>query len=138
MADLDKLARTIIEEVIGQGKVELVDDLLTDDFIEHEAPPGVPEGPDSLRGFVAMFRGAFPDLTTNVVATAVDGDEVWIQSSATGTHQGDFNGIPPTGKTIEIALFDRIRTRDGKAAEHWGLSDNLALMIQLGAVPAPG
>ena len=138
MADLDKLARTIVEQVIGQGKVELIDDLVNDDFIEHEGPPDVPQGKAALHGFVEMFRGAFPDLTTKVVATAVSGDEVWIQSTATGTHKGDFNGIPPTGKKIEIALFDRVRTSDGKAAEHWGLSDNLTLMIQLGVVPEPG
>jgi steroid delta-isomerase-like uncharacterized protein len=138
MADLATLARRIVEEVIGQGKVELIDDLLADDFVEHEAPPGVPEGKDSLRGFVEMFRGAFPDLKAKVVATAVDGDEVWVQSNVTGTHKGEFNGIPPTGKTVSIALFDRIRTRDGKAIEHWGLSDNLTMMIQLGVVPESG
>ncbi len=73
-----------------------------------------------------------------MVATAVDGDEVWIQSTATGTHKGDFNGIPPTGKKIEVGMFDRIRTRDGKAVEHWGQSDDLKMMIQLGVVPEPG
>ncbi len=82
-----------------------------------------------------MFRGAFPDLEAKVVATAVDGDEVWVQSAVTGTHQGELNGVPPSGKKISIALFDRIKTRDGKAVEHWGLSDNLTMMIQIGAIP---
>ena len=138
MGDLEKLARTIVERVIGEGKVELLDDLVTADFVEHEGPPDVPRGPDAIRGFVTMFRTGFPDLKTKVIATAVSGDEVWVQSSATGTHQGEFNGIPATGKKIDIVMFDRVRTKDGKAAEHWGLSDNLTMMIQLGVVPEPG
>lgn len=138
MADLAAIARRINDEVLSQGKLELIDELVADDFVEHQAMPGMPEGKDALRAFVEMFRAAFPDLKVETLATAVDGDEVWVHSRMTGTHKGDFNGIAPTGKKVDVTMFDRVRTRDGKAVEHWGVSDDLAILTQLGVVPEMG
>ena len=138
MADLAAIARRINDEVLSQGKLELIDELVADDFVEHQAMPGIPEGKDALRAFVEMFRAAFPDLKVETLATAVDGDEVWVHSRMTGTHKGDFNGIAPTGKKVDVTMFDRVRTRDGKAVEHWGVSDDLAILTQLGVVPEMG
>ncbi|HUV11098.1 MAG TPA: ester cyclase [Acidimicrobiia bacterium] len=138
MADLAAIARRINDEVLSQGKLELIDELVADDFVEHQAMPGMPEGKDALRAFVEMFRAAFPDLKVETLATAVDGDEVWVHSRMTGTHKGDFNGIAPTGKKVDVTMFDRVRTRDGKAVEHWGVSDDLAMLTQLGVVPEMG
>ena len=138
MADLAALARRINDEVLSQGKVEVIDELIADDFVEHQAMPGMPSGKEALKAFTEMFRAAFPDLKVETVATAVDGDEVWIHSIMTGTHKGEFNGIAPTGKKVSVEMFDRVRTRDGKAVEHWGVSNDLGMMIQLGVVPEPG
>ncbi len=138
MADLDALVRRVNDDVLSQGKVELIDELLADDFVEHQAMPGMPSGKDSLAAFTTMFRSAFPDLKVETLATAVDGDEVWAHSRMTGTHQGEFNGIPPTGKKVSVEMMDRVRTRDGKAVEHWGCSDDLGMMTQLGVVPDMG
>ena len=138
MADLAAIARRINDEVLSQGELELIDELVADDFVEHQAMPGMPEGKDALRAFVEMFRAAFPDLKVETLATAVDGDEVWVHSRMTGTHKGDFNGIAPTGKKVDVTMFDRVRTRDGKAVEHWGVSDDLAILTQLGVVPEMG
>ena len=138
MADLAAIARRINDEVLGQGKVELIDELVADDFVEHQAMPGMPEGKDALRAFAEMFRAAFPDLKVETLATAVDGDEVWVHARMTGTHKGELAGIAPTGKKVDVTMFDRVRTRDGKAVEHWGVSDDLAMMTQLGVVPEMG
>ena len=135
MADLAALARRINDEVLSQGKVEVIDELIADDFVEHQAMPGMPSGKEALKAFTEMFRGAFPDLRVETVATAVDGDEVWIHSIMTGTHKGEFNGIAPTGKKVSVEMFDRVRTRDGKAVEHWGVSNDLGMMTQLGVIP---
>ncbi|MCJ7437334.1 MAG: ester cyclase [Acidimicrobiia bacterium] len=135
MADLAALARRINDEVLSQGKVEVIDELIADDFVEHQAMPGMPSGKEALKAFTEMFRAAFPDLKVETVATAVDGDEVWIQSVMTGTHKGEFNGIAPTGKKVSVEMFDRVRTRDGKAVEHWGVSNDLGMMTQLGVIP---
>ena len=135
MADLAALARRINDEVLSQGKVEVIDELIADDFVEHQAMPGMPSGKEALKAFTEMFRAAFPDLKVETVATAVDGDEVWIHSIMTGTHKGEFNGIAPTGKKVSVEMFDRVRTRDGKAVEHWGVSNDLGMMTQLGVIP---
>jgi predicted ester cyclase len=68
----------------------------------------------------------------------VDGDEMWVHSVFTGTHTGDFAGIAPTGKSVTMAMMDRVRVRDNKAIEHWGVSDDLGMMTQLGVVPEMG
>ena len=135
MADLAALARRFNDEVFTQGKMEVLDEIVADDFVEHQAMPDMPEGKDGLRAFTEMFRAAFPDLKVETLATAVDGDEVWIHSVMTGTHEGELMGIAPTGKKVTLAMFDRVKTRDGKAVEHWGVSDDLGMMTQLGIVP---
>jgi steroid delta-isomerase-like uncharacterized protein len=138
VADLEALIRRVNDEVISQGNVELIDELVADDFVEHQAMPGMPSGKEALVAFTTMFRSAFPDLKVETLATAVDGDEVWAHSRMTGTHRGEFNGIPPTGKKVSIEMMDRVRTRDGKAVEHWGCSDDLGMMAQLGVIPEMG
>lgn len=141
MADLAALARRFNDEVLTQGKLELIDELVADDFVEHQSMPGMPgmpEGKDALRAFAEMLRGAFPDVKVETLATAVDGDELWVQSRMTGTHKGDFMDVPATGKQVSVEMFDRLKTRDGKAVEHWGVSDDLGVMTQLGVVPEMG
>lgn len=138
MADLDKLIRRVNDEVISQGNYDIIDDLVADDFVEHQAMPGMPSGKDALRVFTETFRNAFPDLKAETLATCVQGDEVWAHTRITGTHQGEFNGIPPTGKSFSIEAFDRVKTKDGKAIEHWGASDDLGMMTQLGVIPDMG
>ena len=138
MADLAALAHRFNDEVFTQGKLDVVDELAADDFVEHQAMPEMGTGKEAVKAFTAMFRAAFPDLKVETLATAVDGDEVWIHSEMTGTHKGEFQGIPPTGKKVKVQMFDRVKTRDGKAIEHWGVSDDLGMMTQLGVVPEMG
>lgn len=86
-----------------------------------------------------MFRAGFPDLrfATEEVLTA--GDKVVVRACVTGTHQGEFMGIPPTGKSIDMPVIDIIRFGDdGFAHEHWGIFDQMRLMQQLGVAPGPG
>lgn len=135
MADLGALIRRFNDELLTQGKLDVIDEIVADDFIEHQTMPGLPEGKDGIRAFVEMFRGAFPDMKAETIATAVNGDEVWCQSRMTGTHQGELMGIEPTGKKVDVLMFDRVRVVDGKAVEHWGVSDDMAMMTQLGVVP---
>ena len=66
---------------------------------------------------------------------AADGDEVWIHHVSRGTHKGEWMGMPATGKSIEVAAIDRVRVRDGRMTEHWGVTDIMTMMQQLGAVP---
>jgi predicted ester cyclase len=136
--DLKAKARRFNDEVMSQGKLEVIDELVADDFVDHQVPPGVSPDREGLRSMMAMFRSAFPDLKVETLAVALDGDELWVHSLATGTHQGELMGIPATGKSVSFAMMDRIRVRDGKAVEHWGVSEDLGMMTQLGVVPEMG
>jgi predicted ester cyclase len=136
--DLKAMARRFNEEVMSQGRLDVIDELVADDFVDHQVPPGVSPDREGLRSMMAMFRSAFPDLKVETLAVALDGDELWVHSLATGTHQGELMGIAATGKPVSFAMMDRVRVRDGKAVEHWGVSEDLGMMTQLGVVPEMG
>jgi predicted ester cyclase len=138
VADLKALAKRFNDEVFTQGNVEVIDEIVADDYVEHQEFPGLKPSKEGLKEFVQLFHGAFSDINVETVATAVDGDEIWVHSVFTGTHTGEFAGIPATGKKVTLAMMDRVKTRDGKAIEHWGVSDDLGMMTQLGVVPEMG
>ena len=86
--------------------------------------------------FFRLYRAAFPDLRMDPEDVLVSGDKAVARVRATGTHQGEFMGVPPTGKSIDVQLIDIIRFGDdGLAREHWGVFDAMAMMQQLGVVP---
>jgi steroid delta-isomerase-like uncharacterized protein len=139
MADLKAVMKRFNDEVMTQGKLEVIDELVSEDFVEHApTPPEFPEGREAVKAFVQLFRSAFPDFTATTVAVVEEGDEAWMQSTLTGTHKGEFMGIPATNKKFEITAFDRVRFKDGKAVEHWASQDDMGMMTQLGIAPAPG
>ena len=123
-------------ELISAGDVDGFGALLADDFVEHEVLPGFPPDREGVIAFFRMLTAAFPDLRMNPDDILVDGDKVVARVTATGTHQGDFMGMPATGKAIDVQVIDIIRFGgDGLAAEHWGVFDAMRMMQQLGAIP---
>jgi steroid delta-isomerase-like uncharacterized protein len=136
--DLKALARRFYEEVLNKGDLDALDDLVADDLVEHQEMPGMPPGKEGVYAFVTTFRTAFPDLRAEIQGMVAEGDEVWVHAVMTGTHTGEFLGIAPTGKAFNVVAFDRVRVRDGKAVEHWGASDDLGMMTQLGVIPEMG
>ena len=134
MADLKALTTRFYTDVFSNGDMAAFDELVDDSFVEHEAIPGLTPDKAGLANFVQSTRAAFSDFSAEVVAMVQDGDEVWVQGVMRGTHTGEFVGIPATGRSMEIGFFDRIRIRDNKAVEHWGQSDFMGLMQQLGVI----
>jgi steroid delta-isomerase-like uncharacterized protein len=131
--------RRIPLEMFNEGRVELVDELFTDDYVEHAAlPPGVPDGKASVPAFIQGLRAAFPDFQYTVLHDMSDGATYAAHVQATGTMTGDFMGMPATGKTAtwEEGHFGLIR--DGKLSEHWVIVDQLGMLTQLGLAPAAG
>jgi len=126
------------EEVVNKGNLMLIDELVAAEFVDHEELPGMKPGRDGLKEFFTMFRAAFPDLHFQVNDLAAKGDKVWAYITIHGTHKGQFMDMAATGKKIEIKGFDIIRFANGKAVEHWGLTDSMTMMMQLGAIPMPG
>ena len=138
MSDNKATMMRMYEEVMSQGDLDLMDDFLADDFVEHEElPPGVPQGKDAPKALMAMLREAFPDFRARVEEMLEDGDKVITRARFSGTHQGEFMGIPPTGKSFDIAVIDIVEFRDGKGIAHWGLMDTAAMMEQLGVGGPP-
>ncbi|MDZ7291744.1 MAG: ester cyclase [candidate division KSB1 bacterium] len=126
------------EEVVNKGNLKLIDELVAAEFVEHEELPGMKPGREGVKEFFTMFRAAFPDLQFQVNDLVAKGDKVWAYITIRGTHKGQFMDMAATGKTIEVKGFDLIRFVNGKAAEHWGLTDSMTMMMQLGAMPMPG
>jgi len=133
------LVRQLVEEAINQGNISAIDELLIPDFVEHEElPPGIPSGREAPKVLFTMLRSAFPDLKATIEHLIAEGDEVVLHMTWTGTHEGEFMGIPPTGKRISINVIDILGLAEGKFVEHWGVMDSMAMMQQLGVIPAPG
>jgi steroid delta-isomerase-like uncharacterized protein len=136
MSERNKAAvRRFYDEVVGQGKLELIDELTREDFVEHEQLPGLSSDREGAKAFFAMFRAAFPDIAFNVHDMLADGDKVVARITMTGTHEGDFAGIAATGRKVSVSTIDILRLEDGLLVEHWGVTDELAMMQQLGVIP---
>jgi steroid delta-isomerase-like uncharacterized protein len=138
MAEGVELIQAFYDEMLGNGNLDRIDEFVTDDVVDHEEGlPGQPEGRDGVIFFVNAMRGAFSDIKATIGPSVEGGDMASAQVMITGKHTGEFMGIPATDKSFEIEAMDIIRIEDGKCAEHWGVTDNMALMQQIGAVPAP-
>ena len=138
MSDNKATMLRLYEEVFSGGNLEVIDELLADDFVEHEElPPGIPQGKGAPRALVTMMRGAFPDFHAAVEEMLEDGDKVITRARFSGTHQGEFMGIPPTGKRFDIPVIDIVEFRDGKGIAHWGIMDQAGMMQQLGVGGPP-
>jgi steroid delta-isomerase-like uncharacterized protein len=131
--------KRFFDEVMGKGNMKAIDELVADNFVEHYVPnPSVPANKTGLTQTMTMFRTAFPDLQITVEDIIAKGDKVWAYTTMRGTNKGEFMGMPATGKKIEVKGVDIVRFVDGKAVEHWGVSDDLAMQQQLGVIPMPG
>ncbi len=121
-----------------EGNIDLVDELLAPDYINHTpASPDQPTGPEGVKGVVAMFRSAIPDLRVVVEDMIAEGDKVAVRYTLEGTHEGELFGVPPTGQRLSIKSIAVERVADGKIREHWRVTDSLDMMQQLGVIPAP-
>ena len=117
--------------------MEVVDEVLATDFIEHGSlPPGVPQGRDGLKALIKGLRAAFPDVRYTVIHEVAEGDMVVQHMRVSGTMKGEFAGMKPTGKSATWDEVHVVRMKDGKAVEHWAVVDQLGMLQQLGLAPA--
>ncbi len=130
--------RRTFEELFNQGNLAIADELIAPDCLNHEVPPGMNNrGPESMRQVVTMLRTAFPDLHYTIEEVIAEEETVVGRVTMSGTHQGPFQGIPPTGRSFQQAQMHFVRFRDGKGVEHRAVRDDLGMMQQLGVIPAP-
>ena len=125
-------------ELLTTGDLDGFSELLSEDFVEHEQSPGLEPTKEGVIQFFTMYRAAFPDLRFEPIRFFPDGDTVAVYFRVTGTHEGEFLGIPATGKSMDVNGVDIVRFGDdGVGREHWGVFDVMGMMQQLGVVPGP-
>jgi steroid delta-isomerase-like uncharacterized protein len=133
------LARRFLEEACNEGNLGVVDEIVASDYVLHD--PALPEeirGPEGVKGFVQMYRSAYPDIVITVEDQIAEGDDVVTRWTGRGTHQGELLGVPPSGNRVEVAGITIDRISGGKFAESWTTYDALGMMQQIGAIPPPG
>jgi len=131
------LIRRVIDEAFNAGQLDVIDQVLAADYLDHQAGPDAPRGPEGFKRFVRAFRATFPDVHITVEELIAEGDKVALRVTWRGTQLGALGAVPATGLPVEFPGFHVYRFEDGKVAEHWGLQDDLGLLLQLGVV-APG
>jgi steroid delta-isomerase-like uncharacterized protein len=136
MADYKEMAERWFGEVMSNGKLEVVDELCAPDYVEHDPFPGTSADLAGLKDSITEIRAAFPDIEVTPEVMVAEDDRLAVRSTMRGTHEGDFMGIPASGKKVEVANYDFVRFENDQAVEHWGVIDSAALMEQIGAVPA--
>ncbi|WP_380680232.1 ester cyclase [Salinigranum sp. GCM10025319] len=132
-----RIARRYPEEVATGRNVDLIDELETEDFVEHGPFGQETRGPNADKERMREFLAAFPDFEATVEDVIAEGDTVAMRVRLRGTHEGEFMGIEPTGRSFEVQNMVFTRIRDGKVAERWIQPDTFALMQQLGVVELP-
>jgi steroid delta-isomerase-like uncharacterized protein len=130
------IIRRNYEEAFNDGNLSVLDEIVAPEFILHGAPPGS-TGPEVLRQAMRSLRTAFPDGHMTVEDLIAEGDKVVARLTLRGTHSGDFQGIPPTGKQVTMTGISISRITDNKIQEYWSNRDDLEVMRQLGALPHP-
>jgi steroid delta-isomerase-like uncharacterized protein len=139
MSDKNKaLAARIPLEAFNQGKLEVIDEVIADNSIDHDSmPPGFPPGKEGLKLLAKSLRSAFPDFKITIDLQVAEGDLVVAHAKSTGTMKGEFGGMPPSGKTATWEAIHITRIKNDKIVEHWSVQDQLGMLQQLGFMPRP-
>jgi steroid delta-isomerase-like uncharacterized protein len=130
------LARRIPEEVVTKGDIDLIDEICAEDVLDH-SPLGELRGREELKTQMRGLRASFGDFSATVEDVVSEGDTVAMRVTLRGTHEGEFVGVAPTGKRIEVGNMVFSRIEDGQVAERWVQPDMLGLLTQLGVVEPP-
>ena len=135
MVDLKDLTRRTWKEMLPTADFAALEQVVDPDVVNHDLPPGVPNGFAGVRATIGMLDAAFSDQGYEVHHVIGEGDTVVIHATMHGRHTGEFLGIPPTGREVALRSIHIVRYRDGREIETWALQDRLGLMQQLGVIP---
>lgn len=128
------VVRRFNREVIEQGNRAAFDALVDPAFVNRSAPPGAPDGMESLwNTFRDVLRPALPDLLVTIHDQVAEGDKVTSRKTVSGTHTGTLLGIEPTGRAVSIDVIDIVRVVDGRYVEHWGINSLPSVLARLRA-----
>ena len=130
------IVRRLVTEAQIAGNVDVIDELLADDFVDHTPLEGLPGTREGVRMLFTALRAAFPDLRVDISEQIAEDDKVVTRKTFSGTHAGPFLGLPPTGSPVTFEVIDILTIRDRKICEHRVVLDKLGLLRQLGAIAA--
>lgn len=128
------VVRRYYEEILNKGTVELLDEIVVNDYTENDLLPGQITGREGLKQRVIAFKEAFGQ-TFKIEDLLVDGDKVVVRWTCSGTHVGEFKGMPATGKSFTFAGIEIHRLKEGKMVELWRVADELRQLRQLEVIP---
>jgi hypothetical protein len=133
MTDHKALAQQMFASMTGDADVDtMIDRFMAEDFVEHEAIPGMDATRETPRQLFKMMLGAFPDFRATVDEILQDGDKIVARVTFSGTHEGDFMGMPASGNQVAWNAIDILQFRDDKVVAHWGVMDMASAMAQMG------
>lgn len=133
-------ARRWFDDIIVAGQLNVADEIFSSHHRIHDphAPPGGwPEGPEGPKAVARVFGGSFSGWQLSIDAQIAEGDRVATCWTARATHTGALQGLPPTGKPVQVTGVNVARLVEGRIVESWYNFDMLSLLQQIGAIPAP-
>jgi predicted ester cyclase len=125
------LVRRLVRDVFNGERPETADEVLAPAFVNHNALPGTPPGPEGTKRANVSIRTAFPDWSESIEDLIAEGDRVVLHAIGRGTQRGEFMGVAPTGLRVEVGGMAIFRIADGQIVEQWGLVDMLGMLRQL-------
>ena len=130
--------RRLFEEAFNGGNLAVIDELVHPEIVDHNPFPNQPSGREGFRSLVTLLRTAFPDLQIKLEDVFSAGDKVCVRERMAGTHQGDFMGLAPTNRRVDVMGIEIMRLEDGRLVEHWAIFEEMLMAMQLGMVPGQG
>ncbi len=127
--------RRVIEEGFSKGNLDALDDCFMPGYREHQFDLAKHPDVEGLKNAIRFLRGSFPDFVLTIDDLIAEGDRVWVRMTGRGTHHGPLMGMPSTGKSFAITVFDECRFENGRIVEHWGVPDRFHQLLQLGLLP---
>jgi predicted ester cyclase len=129
--DIKAVARRVLEEAFPANDEDLLREVISDEFVNHEAPEGTPPGLGSITMFMHLLNDAFSEQRWDIDDVIAEGDKVVLRCTHSGVHTGDFFGLPATGRRFAYRQMHIVRIVNGKGVEHWAVRDDASLMRQL-------
>ena len=126
-----ELVRRFVEQFINQHNLRVIDELVADDYLDHDAPPEQERGPAGVKATSMLVREGLHDLRVTTEDIIAEGDRVVTRHCAEAIHAGTFMGRQPTGRRLRWQAISIYRIEERKLAERWGLLDFRALQQQM-------
>lgn len=136
MSDIEQnkaLYRRFIQEIFNEGRLERVGEFTAPNYRVRDLPPGTPDGVETLKQIVSLFRAGFPDLSVTLDEVIGEGDTVAARATTRGTHKGKIFNVEPSGNKIAVSGLTMVKIENGKLVESCVKNDMQALMAQLNA-----